>query len=143
MKNKKILHLLILLFLFIIYCLIPSVVSAKPEMITWEKTDGGSEDDWASSINQTSDGGYIIAGETYSKGIGKEDAWIMKLDNQGNLLWEKTYGGSNGDKAWIIIQTIDGGYALAGTTSSQGAGEEDLWLIKLDENGNLESTPEK
>lgn len=117
--------------------------SISPKMLTWEKTYGGSEDDWASSIIQTSDGCYIIAGETYSKGIGKSDAWILKLDNQGNLLWEKTYGGSNGDEAWIIIQTIDGGYALAGATSSKGAGEEDLWLIKLDENGNLESAPEK
>ena len=137
MKNKKILHLLILLFLFIIYCLIPSVVSAKPEMITWEKTFGGSDYDGANSLIQTADRSYAVAGYTESKGAGEDDVWVIKLDHKGNMVWDKTFGGSDDDEAYSIIQTSDGGYAVAGYTESKGAGKEDFWVIKLDSKGNM------
>jgi uncharacterized delta-60 repeat protein len=102
----------------------------------WEKTFGGSDDDEANSIQQTSDGGYIVAGYTYSFGAGKRDVYVIKLDENGNKLWEKTYGGSDYDDAWSIQQTTDGGYIVAGETNSFGAGGFDVYVIKLDEDGN-------
>ena len=103
----------------------------------WDKTFGGSKDDRASTIIRTADGGYILTGMTLSKGAGGCDAWIIKLDQEGNMLWDKTFGGSEDDWANSIIQTTDGGYAVAGYTSSKGAGEGDIWLIKLDSEGNM------
>ena len=115
---------------------VPEVVE-KPEMLTWEKTFGGSKDDCTNSIIQTSDGGYVVAGDTESKGAGKYDAWVIKLDNEGNKVWDKTYGGRDYDWADLIIQTTDGGYAIAGVTYSKSAGKSDFWVIKLDNQGNI------
>jgi len=106
----------------------------------WDKTYGGSGDDFALKsipLIQTTDGGYAVAGWTKSKGSGEVDFWVIKLDKQGNQIWDRNYGGSGDDVASSLIQTIDGGYAVAGFTSSQGAGNTDAWVIKLDENGNL------
>ncbi|ACI19141.1 ligand-binding sensor domain-containing protein [Dictyoglomus thermophilum] len=102
----------------------------------WEKTFGGKSDDVAASVQQTSDGGYIVAGGTYSFGAGRADVYIIKLDKDGNKMWEKTFGGSDNDLACSIQQTSDGGYIVAGGTYSFGAGEEDVYIIKLDSNGN-------
>ena len=107
------------------------------EMVTWEKTYGGSADDMAFSIIQTTDGGYVVAGSTSSKGAGSEDIWILKLDDQGNLLWNQTYGGIKYDSTYSIIQTTDGGYVVAGSTGSKGAGSADVWIITLDIEGNI------
>ena len=103
----------------------------------WDKTLGGTSEDWANSIIQTEDRGYAVAGWTSSMGAGKTDVWIVKLDKRGDLIWDKTFGGSENDEAHSIIQTDDGGYAVAGWTKSKGAGNSDVWIIKLDENGNL------
>ncbi|MEO0263611.1 MAG: hypothetical protein ABIM62_07835, partial [candidate division WOR-3 bacterium] len=89
------------------------------------------------SIQNTSDGGYIVAGWTKSFGAGKGDFYIIKLDQNGNKVWEKTYGGSSDDWAKSIQNTSDGGYIVAGVTLSFGAGAEDFYIIKLDQNGNL------
>jgi len=105
--------------------------------IVWDRTYSGSGWDEAHAIIQTTDGGYAIAGYTRSKGAGDRDFWVIKLDEQGNKIWDKTYGGSGDDKAHSLIQTTDGGYAIAGYTESKGAGESDFWVIKLDEQGNL------
>ncbi len=102
----------------------------------WDKTFGGSAIDEAYSLIQTTDGGYAVAGPTESYGAGEADFWLIKLDHQGNKLWDKTFGGSKYDKAYSLIQTTDGGYAVAGPTKSYGAGEEDFWVIKLDSKGN-------
>lgn len=107
------------------------------EMI-WDKAFGGIEAEVANSIIQTRDGGYALAGYTWSKGVGREDAWMIKLDENGEVIWDKTFGGSNEDVARCIIQAEDGGYVLAGYTESKGAGRYDVWVIKLDEKGNLE-----
>ncbi len=101
----------------------------------WDKTFGGSEDDWAHDVQQTSDGGYILAGITYSYGAGDRDAWLIKTDVNGIKQWDKTFGGSGGDGAFSVQQTSDGGYILAGYTNSYGAGNEGFWLIKTDANG--------
>ena len=103
--------------------------------ITWQKTYGGSDLDNISSIQKTSDGGYIMAGNTYSFGTGDCDAWVLKLDGSGNVSWQKTYGGSDWDEAVAILQTADGGYILAGDTSSFNNGA--LWVLKLDGSGNI------
>jgi hypothetical protein len=103
----------------------------------WQKTYGGSDFDMANSIQQTSDGGYILGGNTYSFGAGDRDAWVLKLDASGNAAWQKTYGGSDWDSAYSIQQTSDGGYILAGYTGSFGAGNGDTWVLKLDASGNV------
>jgi len=105
--------------------------------LLWDRTYGGSSNDSVLSIIQTVDGGYAVAGGTSSKGAGAEDFWVIKLDKQGNKIWDRTYGGSKEDWAFSLIQTTDGGYAVAGWTDSKGAGKEDFWVIKLDEQGNL------
>jgi len=117
----------------------PSIVPTISEelYIEWDKTFGGSENDWAGSIIQTSDSGYSVAGYTESKGKGGSDFWIIKLDHQGSILWDKTFGGSEDDVAYSIIQNTDGGYAVAGYTSSKGEGKRDIWVIRFDHDGNM------
>ena len=100
---------------------------------SWQKTFGGSGNDYANSVQQTSDGGYIIAGYTDSSGTGNYYAWLIKTDASGNKLWDKTFGGSNADYASSVQQTSDGGY-IAGYTDSSG--NYDAWLIKTDASGN-------
>jgi predicted secreted protein len=98
--------------------------------IQWERTFGGSRDDRGYSIQQTTDGGYILLGTTESYGEGGEDIWLIKTDARGNKEWDKTFGGSGDDYGHSVQQTMDGGYILLGSTESYGAGEKDFWLIK-------------
>jgi type IX secretion system substrate protein len=105
--------------------------------LLWTKTFGGAFYDWARSVLQTSDGGYIITGYTLSFGAGIYDAYLIKTDSNGDSLWTKTYGGTNEDGSYSIQQTSDGGFIMAGYTFSFGAGGSDVYLIKTDINGNL------
>ena len=124
--------------------------------ITWQKTLGGASDDRANSVMQTADGGYIVAGYAQSKsgdvtgthwGGSDPDVWVVKLDASGNIAWQQSYGGSGEDRAYAVRQTGDGGYIVAGsTTSSDGNvsgkhgtshGNQDYWVIKLDASGSL------
>jgi len=107
------------------------------ETCYWARTYGGSKNDEAYSVQQTSDGGYIVAGYTSSFGAGGHDVWILKLRLDGKEIWNKTYGGTAYDEAHSIQQTQDGGYIVAGATSSKGAGNYDFWILKLDDRGNL------
>jgi len=103
----------------------------------WDKTFGGVYDDEAYSVQQTADGGYVVAGYTLSYGaVHSTDAWLIKTDASGNKLWHKTFGGALMDGAYAVQQTADGGYVVAGWTSSYGAGGRDAWLIKTDASGN-------
>jgi len=108
--------------------------------LQWTKTIGGPKDDWGRSLIQTSDGGYAITGFTKSFGAGGADVYVVKLDAKGNLQWTKTIGGPNREEGSSLIQTSDGGYAIAGETKSFGAGGGDVYVVKLDANGNLQWT---
>ncbi len=101
----------------------------------WDRTFGGVGNESASSVQQTSDGGYIIAGTTDTYGAGGSDAWLIKTDSNGIRLWDKTFGGPGNESASSVQQTSDGGYIIAGTTDTYGAGGTDAWLIKTDANG--------
>ena len=71
-------------------------------------------------------------------GAGSRDYWLLRLAENGDLLWETTHGGPQADVAWWIRQTADGGFIVGGTTASTGAGGDDIWLLKLAEDGTLE-----
>ncbi len=104
----------------------------------WNKTYGGAEDEFVIFVRQTNDSGYILTGATYSFGPGLQAAWLIKTDANGTEQWNKTYGGTNYDGGWNVYPTTDGGYIIAGLTSSFGAGDYDFWLIKTDANGTEE-----
>jgi hypothetical protein len=105
--------------------------------IIWQKTYGGTDDDYAFSIQQTLEGGYIVVGTTTSFGAGDEDVWILKIDPNGDIVWQWTYGGSDRDRAYAIQQTTDSGYVVAGYTKSFGAINGDCWIFKLDSEGTI------
>jgi len=98
----------------------------------WTKTFGGSSADDGYSVQQTTDGGYIVCGTTGSFGAGGSDIWLIKTDENGDTLWTKTIGGSNYDKGYSVEQTTDRGYIVCGMTGSFGADNYgDVWLIKI------------
>ncbi|MFV1976405.1 MAG: T9SS type A sorting domain-containing protein, partial [Candidatus Scalindua sp.] len=103
---------------------------------TWTKSYGGSAFDYGLSVDQTSDGGYIITGNTNSFGAGAEDVYLIKTDANGDTLWTKTFGGPFSDVGYSVQQTTDGGYIVGGLTGSFSSGDYDVYLIKTDAGGN-------
>jgi len=95
----------------------------------WSRTFGGSSYDYAHSVQQTDDGGYIITGGTQSYGAGNWDIWLIKTDSYGNEEWHHTFGESTYDYAWSVQQISDGGYIIAGSTDSYGIGIWDDYLL--------------
>ena len=126
-------------------------ISIKNPQISFVKTFGGSKNESARSVVNTSDNGYIVLGFTQSidgdiktnKTIIQYDFWLLKFDDNDNLQWQKTYGGSKDEKAYQIIQTTDNGFAIVGYSKSddgnlnKNEGFEDVWVLKLDVNGNI------
>lgn len=121
--------------------------------IQWQRSLGGSADELAQQVTLSSDGGYVIAGYTSSHfsgdvgaNKGNSDCWIVKLDNAGNLLWQKTLGGTGIDGAFAVDKTFDGGYVVAGQSFSADGdvgghfgplSNADVWLVKLDSLGDI------
>jgi Secretion system C-terminal sorting domain len=126
------------------------VKMAADGAIEWKKAYGGSNLDWPRSMCVTSDGGYMLAGYTSSTNgqvsgnHGDKDAWLVKLNANGSIQWQKCVGGSSWDEAWGVKQTQDGGYIMAGRTASAdgdvagtNGGTLDYWIVKLSTNGNV------
>ncbi len=103
----------------------------------WSKAIGGSQDDIAYSVVQSTDGDIMIAASTASYGAGNNDICIIKIDTMGNILWTKTYGKNGNDFPYKIIQTYDGNFIIDSYSTSFGAGLMDIYLIKIDSDGNL------
>ena len=135
LKNMKTPFLFLAVVLSFIFLLLePAFAGAPP--LQWQKTFGGSNRDRGYSVQQTTDGGFIIAGYNESYGVGLPDVYLIKTDQNGNSQWQKTFGGSHRDYGYSVQQTSDGGYIIAGSTESYGAGFSDVYLIKTDEDGN-------
>jgi hypothetical protein len=121
--------------------------------VKWQKTFGGKYIDILESIEQTKDGGYIVGGYSNSpssqtkmnENYGEGDYWILKLDKDGEIEWQQTLGGDGDDHLYAVKQTADGGYVIGGNSSSGATGKKsksnknhtDIWLIKLDEKGEI------
>lgn len=118
--------------------------------IQWQKNIGGTNVEWGYSIQQTTDGGYIVAGSSRSNdgdvtnNHGNQDNWVVKLNDAGNIQWQRSLGGSNDDFAYSVRQTADGGYIVAGESNSNDGditnnhGDDDCWIVKLDASGAIE-----
>jgi hypothetical protein len=99
--------------------------------VIWDQTLGGMKDDWVRSVVETRDGGHALAGYTDSQGAGLYDVWLVKLDADGALLWERTYGDTANEWSRAVVEMPDGGLALAGDTYSMGAGAADVLVLKI------------
>jgi hypothetical protein len=118
--------------------------------LVWEKSFGGSEIDEAHAISNTADGNYIIVGDTRSNDLdisqnnGAADLWVVKINPEGTLLWEKTLGGSSFDVGRAISKTQDNGFLISGSSRStdgnltNNKGQNDAWVMKINNSGNLE-----
>jgi hypothetical protein len=100
----------------------------------WDRTFGGKKSDKANSIIQTEDGGYAVVGYTCSKKADSCNAWIIKLDKNGNRVWDRAFGDESYNEGDSVIQTEDGRYLVAGHTTALG----NTWIAKIDKNGNVE-----
>ncbi len=150
--------------ILVIGCLIGTInfsFSQTAPGIEWQNTIGGSDDDYFNTVYQTSDGGYILGGYSWSNISGDKtednldslcipycttDYWIVKTDGAGNIQWQNTIGGTNHDLLSLVKQTVDGGYIIGGTSPSNISGDKtenshggnDYWVVKIDGQGNIE-----
>jgi hypothetical protein len=120
----------LLTFIFISHCFFSFA------QITFHKTIGGTQDEVANSVQQTADGGYVIVGHTKTFGVGDNDVYLIKTNANGDTLWTRTFGDLGNDQGKSVQQTADGGYIITGLSSSFGAGDIDVFIIKADSNGN-------
>jgi hypothetical protein len=111
-------------------------IDQSPE-VEWERTFGGEDPDVGYSIEETSDGGFIVVGYTMSFGSGFKDVYLLKLNAQGDTLWSKTYGGVDDDVGYSVKETSNGNIIIVGHTGSLAINDLDVYIIKTDENGNL------
>ena len=112
------------------------VKADKVGNLLWQKTIGGSDWDFANSLQATLDGGFIIAGTTYSYGKGNADGYIIKTDAMGDTTWTKTYGGLKDDEFKSVVELSDGNFAITGYTKSFNDSLGDVWAIKLNTSGD-------
>ena len=102
----------------------------------WSYFYGGEQAEWGAEVIPTSDGGFAMTGSSSSFGPGDADYWLLKVDENGDSLWSRAYGGPDRESTRSLNQTVDGGYLIAGWTLSFGAGTEDMWLVRTDQNGD-------
>lgn len=133
-KPNTIMKNLLLLIVFTFFSLSSSYAQYA---LAWEEKFGGEGDDVATAVIETSDNGIVVVGTTKSNELGTSDILIIKLDAQGNYLWEKVYGGSDYEFAYSVAETYDNGLVVAGSTASESNGGHDLWVLRLDAYGNL------
>ncbi len=105
--------------------------------VKWQRTYGGSDRDVARAVAVTKSGDVIVVGETSSFGMGYSDFWVLKLDGNGNIIWQKTYGKNGPDVAKAVALAENGDIIVGGTSSSFGAGDQDFWILRLDSRGNV------
>lgn len=109
---------------------------SQPHDPLWYETYGGSQDERGASVIEVSTGGYAIVGCTKSYSVGLYDFYLVRTNVSGNLLWDKSYGGTLNDAAVEFIECSTGGFAIVGWTESFGAGGRDIWLVRTDASGN-------
>jgi len=150
MSVKK--RFLLITIIFMLFILEGFAAYEYVPRMEWGKTLGGSDDEECRSVCQTTDGGYVIAGYAYSYdgnvsgNHGEKDFWIVKLDEKGNIVWQRCLGGSMDDEAYDVIQIDDGGYLVVGMTFSNDGDVKgkhgnsdfgDAWVVKLSEEGKI------
>ena len=139
MKKATFITIIVLSIFTISLLTTTRLIVNKTKVQTWQKTFGGKNDDEANSIQQTTDGGYIVAGSTESLGTGGKDVYILKLNSKGEIEWQRIFDGGSNDQATSIQQTTDGGYIVAGWTESFGFGYyTDIYILKLNSKGEVE-----
>jgi hypothetical protein len=121
-----------LVFVFVL----ASTSAAAPGDTLWTKVYGGEYNESAFSVQQTTDGGYVVVGYSYTFGPGNYDVYLLKMDANGDTSWTRTYGGTDGDYGYSVQQTTDGGYVIAGNTDSFGGANDDMFLVKTDTDGD-------
>ena len=105
--------------------------------LVWEKTLGDTKEEYAYDLFAHDDGTITVAGYTDSKGNGSDDAWLVKLDKSGNVLWDKTYGGRSADQVNCLTIDEKGNYLMAGFTKSKGPEDSGVWILSADKNGKF------
>jgi len=110
----------------------------SPGSVQWAKSVGGTNSDFGYSVIQTSDGGFAVAGCTYSFGAGDYDLFLVKFNSSGSVQWAKAVGGTDYDGGYSVIQTSDSGFIVAGGTRSFGAGYDDFFLVKFNSSGSVQ-----
>jgi hypothetical protein len=129
MKNRMI-------FVWSVLMLATAAIAQPYTDTLWTRTYGGLNVDQANSIQNTTDGGFVVAGLTRPLGADYDDFYVVKINGQGDTLWTRTYGGTGDDKAYSIQQTTDSGYVVAGVTNSFGAGGYDFYVVKTNAQGD-------
>ena len=114
-----------------------SLSSLLNAQIKFQKTYGGTNEEYAYSIIQSSDSSYVFTGWTNSFGAGNQDVLLIKINQNGDTVWTRAFGGAQDDKGYSVKQTHDGGYVICGITTSFGANYSDIYIIRTDENGML------
>lgn len=126
--------------LFLIVCIMMGLTQTcecvEPPDSLWSVTYGGADYDVCFDAIQSSDGGFLQVGGSYTFSIGDEDGYLVKTSSSGSFLWSKIYGGLQRDHLWTLIQTSDGGYLLGGGTYSFGSGSENAWAVKTNASGD-------
>ena len=127
---------LVIVFIFLV-CYV-FLNSTTPPDTVWTATFGGLNNENCYEGHQTSEGGFITVGSTYSFGSGSNDVWLLKTDANGNEEWDQTFGGTASDYGYSVQECSDNGFIITGFTQSYGSGGFDVWLVKTNSSGNYQ-----